>query len=85
MVIFTTTDYWRYRTTFPVKQIWKDIQQEYKLEKEKKRKETHQYHDKIFKEILDNKKEFIKKLNEALNSLSPDSYIRILQYHTSII
>jgi len=35
--------------------------------------------------FTNNKKEFIKKLNEALNSLSPDSYIRILQYHTSII
>ena len=30
-------------------------------------------------------KEFVKKFNKALNSISPDSYVRILQYHTSII
>ena len=30
-------------------------------------------------------KEFVKKFNKAFNSISPDSYVRILQYHTSII
>lgn len=34
--------------------------------------------------FTDNGKEFEKKFNEALNSIPPDSYIRILQYHTSI-
>ena len=35
-------------------------------------------------DFADNGKEFKKKFNEALNSIPQDSYIRILQYHTSI-
>lgn len=30
-------------------------------------------------------KSFERKFNEAINSIPPDSYVRILQYHTSII
>ena len=53
MVEFTMLDYWRYRYLFPMTYTLNDVKEEYKIEK------THQYHDKVFKEILDNKKEFI--------------------------
>lgn len=53
MVEFTMVDYWRYQYLYPVKYTLNDTKEEYKIEK------THQYHDKVFKEILDSKKEFI--------------------------
>lgn len=53
MIEFTMVDYWRYQYLFPVKYTLNDTKEEYKTEK------THQYHDKVFKEILDNKKEFV--------------------------
>lgn len=53
MVEFTMVDYWRYQYLFPVKYILNDAKESYEIKK------THQYHDKIFKEILDNKKEFV--------------------------
>ncbi len=53
MIEFTMVDYWRYQYLYPVKYTLNDTKEEYKVEK------THQYHDKVFKEILDNKKEFV--------------------------
>ena len=53
MIHFTIVDYWRYQAIFPKKQTISDVQEEYKIKK------VHQYHDKIFKEILDDKIEFI--------------------------
>lgn len=53
MIEFTMMDYWRYQYLYPVKYTLNDTKEEYKIEK------THQYHDKVFKEILDNKKEFV--------------------------
>lgn len=53
MIHFTIVDYWRYQAIFPKRQTISDRQEEYKIKK------VHQYHDKIFKEILDDKKEFI--------------------------
>lgn len=53
MIHFTIVDYWRYQAIFSNKQTIRDRQEEYKIKK------VHQYHDKIFKEILDDKKEFI--------------------------
>lgn len=53
MIHFTIVDYWRYQAIFSNKQTISDRQEEYKIKK------VHQYHDKIFKEILDDKKEFI--------------------------
>ncbi len=49
MVTFTKGDYEKYNTLYPLKrekELDKDI-------------ETHQYHDKIFKELLDDKTEFV--------------------------
>ena len=53
MIHFTIVDYWRYQAIFPKKPTISDVQEEYKIKK------VHQYHDKIFKEILDDKIEFI--------------------------
>lgn len=53
MIEFTMVDYWRYQYLFPVKYTLNDRKEEYQTEK------THQYHDKVFKDILDNKKEFV--------------------------
>lgn len=53
MIEFTMVDYWRYQYLFPVKCTLNDRKEEYQTEK------THQYHDKVFKDILDNKKEFV--------------------------
>ena len=49
MVIFTKGDYEKYNTSYPLKR-------EKELDKDV---ETHQYHDKIFKELLDDKTEFV--------------------------
>jgi len=57
VIKFTIQDYWRYGAIFPVKFELHDTEEEYELEN--KQKITHQYRDKIFKEILDDKKEFI--------------------------
>ena len=54
MVIFTPKDYWKYIERFPMPLVVHEDEEEYQKE------ETHQYHDKIFKETLDNKKEFIE-------------------------
>lgn len=64
MVIFTIVDYWRYNSKDSVKNMIKDTEEAYQLADNKPKEKTHQYHDKIFKEILDNKKElanFMKK------------------------
>lgn len=64
MVIFTIVDYWRYNSIYPVRNAIKDTTEKYELTANKAKEKTHQYHDKIFKEILDNKKElanFMKK------------------------
>ena len=60
MVVFTLTDYFIHLNYFPIKSILNDISENYKLEK------THQYHDKIFNEILDNKTEFINFIHTYL-------------------
>ncbi len=53
MIHFTIVDYWRYQALFSKTQKISDIQEKYQIRK------IHQYHDKIFKEILDDKIEFI--------------------------
>lgn len=53
MMEFTMVDYWRYQAKFPRNIILSDQEEKYGNQK------THQYHDKVFKKILDNKKEFI--------------------------
>lgn len=53
MMEFTMVDYWRYQTKFPRNIVLSDQEEKYGSQK------THQYHDKVFKKILDNKKEFI--------------------------
>ena len=57
MVTFTMVDFWKYKNMFPENNTLGEEKVEYKTKKENK--ETHQYHDKIFKELLDDKKEFI--------------------------
>ena len=61
MVKYTIVDYWIYQTKVLKKHSLSDVKTEYQLTKKTKnqKKKTHQYHDKIFKKILDNKKEFI--------------------------
>ena len=64
MVIFTIVDYWRYNLRNSVENTIKDTEEKYELIDNKTKEKTHQYHDKLFKEILDNKKElsnFMKK------------------------
>ena len=62
MVSFAIKDYKRYCKLFS--NGLSDVNEEYKIEvKEENKKENnkkHQYHDKTFKELLDNKKEFVK-------------------------
>lgn len=62
MVSFTIEDYKKYCKLFS--NGLSDVNEEYKIEsKEENKKEKnkkHQYHDKTFKELLDNKKEFVK-------------------------
>lgn len=53
MIEFTIVDYWRYQSKFLRSHLLNDLKENYRLEI------THQYHDKIFKELLDNKEEFI--------------------------
>lgn len=55
MVVFTMVDYWKYSRGFPIKNTVNDT-------KEKYQKEIHQYRDKIFRIILDDKKEFLEFL-----------------------
>ena len=57
MVIFTIEDFLTYEKLFPENCTLGEEKVEYKTKEENK--ETHQYHDKIFKELLDDKKEFI--------------------------
>ena len=59
MVTFTIVDFWKYDSRFPKNCTLGEEKVEYKTKEENKNKETHQYHDKIFKELLDDKKEFI--------------------------
>jgi len=53
MMEFTMVDYWRYQAKFPSNIILSDQEENYGSYP------IHQYHDKVFKKILDNKKEFI--------------------------
>ena len=53
MVSFTMVDYWRYQNKFPIRACLNETKEEYKLEK------THQYQDKIFKEIFEDKLELL--------------------------
>ena len=69
MEIFTIEDFLKYEKLFPEKCTLGEEKVEYKTKEENK--ETHQYHDKIFKELLDDKyvgeeielKEEIEKYN----------------------
>lgn len=56
MVTFTIEDFRRYKTLFPKNNILEEEKEKYQIEE---KKETHQYHDKIFKEVLDEKSEFV--------------------------
>ena len=58
MEIFTIKDYWKYSKMFPKNNTLEEEKKEY--EETEENKKTHQYHDKIFKEVLDNKGEFVK-------------------------
>lgn len=58
MIEITIVDYWRYQARYPSNFTLNDENQEYKLNK------VHHYHDKIFKEILDNKSEFINFMKQ---------------------
>lgn len=59
MVIFTVVDYWIYNSINLTKTTLKEEGQKYVLKSNYSKEKTHQYHDKIFKEILDNKQEII--------------------------
>lgn len=58
MVVFTMVDYWKYSRGFPIKYTLNDTEEEYG------REEIHQYRDKIFRIILDDKKEFLEFLKK---------------------
>lgn len=55
MVVFTMVDYWKYSRGFPIKNTLNDTNKKYQ-------KEVHQYRDKMFHIILDDKKEFLEFL-----------------------
>ena len=61
MTIFTIEDYIKYTRMFPEVKGVMEESEVYELET------THQYHDKIFKDILDNKKEFINFMEQYVN------------------
>ena len=60
MRIFTIEDYKKYTKMLPKTLELMEESENYELET------THQYHDKIFKEILDNKKEFINFMKQYI-------------------
>ena len=60
MVIFTTKEYLRYNDFFQIMLGLNEETVEYEYEK------THQYHDKIFKDVLDNKGEIINLLRNYI-------------------
>lgn len=66
MIIFTVVDYWQYSSRISTKLRVKDIVDEYELKNNSKEK-IHQYHDKIFREILDNKQELSEFMKNYLN------------------
>ena len=61
MTIFTIEDYIKYTRMFPEVKGVMEKSEVYELET------THQYHDKIFKDILDNKKEFINFMEQYMD------------------
>ncbi len=60
MRIFTIEDYKKYNKIFPKIYGVREESENYELET------THQYHDKIFKDILDNKKELINFMEQYI-------------------
>ncbi len=58
MVVFTMVDYWKYSRGFPIKHTLNDTKEKYE------KGEIHQYRDKIFRIILDDKKEFLEFLKK---------------------
>ena len=60
MRIFTIEDYKKYNKIFPKVYGVREESENYELET------THQYHDKIFKDILDNKKELINFMEQYI-------------------
>lgn len=66
MVVFTYKDYLRYANL--EKFCIREETEKYILDKKQEEK-THQYSDKIFKEILSNKKEFITFLQKYINQI----------------
>ena len=60
MTIFTIEDYKKYNKMFPEVNGVMEESEDYELET------THQYHDKIFKDILDNKKELINFMEQYI-------------------
>lgn len=58
MVVFTMVDYWKYSRGFPIKYTLNDTKEKYEIG------EIHQYRDKIFRMILDDKKEFLEFLKK---------------------
>ena len=69
MVTFTIVDFWKYDSRFPKNCTLGEEKVEYKTNEENKNKETHQYHDKIFKELLDDKKEFISFIKKYVGKI----------------
>ena len=60
MTLFTIVDYLKYNKIINNIEL-NDTEEDYKIEK------THQYHDKIFKKILDDKEELVKFLKNYIN------------------
>lgn len=63
MILFTVKDYIKYSK--PMSFQLNEEKEDYKI-KNDKNQETHQYHDKIFRTILDDKKEFIEFLKKYM-------------------
>lgn len=84
MIIFTIVDYWEYNLHHSIENVIEDKSQNYRLIDNTKNKVIHQYHDKIFKEILENKQElenFMKKYLKFQNIKAQD----IEKYNTKFI
>ena len=62
MVAFTMEDYSKYKKEYSNKLKREDI----KRKDDKNKKNTHQYHDKLIRKLLDNKTEFVKFMKQFL-------------------
>ena len=80
MVIFTYSDYLKYRTIY-----FKLTNNEMRLEDNNQEYQVDKEHDKIFKAIFDNKEEVVKFINKALKLKNEITEEQLEKYNSSYI